>query len=159
MPNIIHRNAVRAILLTPAAEILLMRIRLEDRPPFWITPGGGREGDEDSRTTLVRELSEEVGLQTMEVGPRLWLRRHTFSVGPKRYCQTEEFYAVHVDRFDPVISDAVEARVLDSFRWWALTDLRTLSESVAPASLVEIVETYLRDGPPTGPLTIEVTED
>lgn len=49
--------------------------------------------------------------------------------------------------------------MLDSFRWWALKDLRTLSESVAPESLVEIVETYLRDGPPTGPLTIEVTED
>ena len=43
-PRLIQRDAVRAILLTPAPEVLLLRIR----PPqggdaFWITPGGGLE--------------------------------------------------------------------------------------------------------------------
>lgn len=133
-----------------------MRIRLQGRPPFWITPGGGLEGNEDPRTALCRELREEVGLEPVDAGPLLWRRRHTFSVGAKRYCQTEEYYAVHVTRFEPVITDAVEAQVLDSFRWWGLADLRAIAEPVAPESLAEIVEAYLRDGPPSEPLALEI---
>ena len=44
---IIQREAIRAILLTPEQDVLLLRIR----PPqggdaFWITPGGGLESGE-----------------------------------------------------------------------------------------------------------------
>lgn len=157
--DIIHRNAVRAILLTPEREVLLMRIRLEERPPFWITPGGGIEDGESPEDALGRELDEEVGLTAFELGPLLWLRRHTFSVGQKRYRQNEDYYAVQVPRFDPVIRDATEASVLDRFRWWPLEELHALDEPVAPASLATIVAGYLRAGPPTAPLIRDVTVD
>ncbi|WP_311987009.1 NUDIX hydrolase [Bradyrhizobium elkanii] len=49
----IHRRAVRALIITGEREVLLMRIR----PPhggdcFWIAPGGGAEGDETAEATL-----------------------------------------------------------------------------------------------------------
>lgn len=159
MPDIIHRNAVRAILLTPEAEILLLRIRLRDRAPFWITPGGGIEAGEHPGTALARELREEVGLETADVGPLLWRRRHTFSVHGKRYCQNEDYYAVHVPRFAPVMADEAEATVLDRFHWWGLDDLHALTEPVAPRTLATIVAGYLRDGPPAGPLRLDVETD
>ncbi|WP_281685259.1 NUDIX hydrolase [Thalassobaculum salexigens] len=159
MTDIIHRNAVRAILLTPEAAVLLMRIRLPGRPVFWIAPGGGIEGDEPPDTALRRELQEEVGLSAFEPGPLLWRRRHTFSVGAKRYCQTEAYCAVHTPRFEPAMSDAVEATVLDAFQWWSLDGLHRLTDPVAPRTLATIVDRYLRHGPPQGPLSLDVETD
>jgi len=155
--DIIHRNAVRAILLTPEHEVLLMRIRFTDRPAFWITPGGGIESGEEPAAALGRELDEEVGLTEFDLGPLLWKRQHTFSVYEKRYCQVEDYYAVHVPRFDPVIRDLDEASVLDEFRWWPIDRLFAMDEPVAPATLATIVDGYLRNGPPREPLVREIT--
>ena len=63
MTEVIERTSIRAILLTPSHEVLLMRIRPPDgRAPFWITPGGGIEAGESRAECLRRELREEVGL-------------------------------------------------------------------------------------------------
>jgi 8-oxo-dGTP pyrophosphatase MutT (NUDIX family) len=70
------RDAIRAILITRAAEVLLMRIRPPDHSEcFWITPGGGIESVE---LTLRRGLREELGLTQFEIGPLVWRRQHTF---------------------------------------------------------------------------------
>src|SRR5947207_15291800 len=99
---------------------------------WWITPGGGLGQDEDVETGLRRELREELGLNVFVVGPVVWLRQHTFDWGAKRICQREEYRIVKVQRFEPLMSDAVEAKVLDEFRWWPLTELALSREDVAP---------------------------
>ncbi|WP_050425201.1 NUDIX domain-containing protein [Bradyrhizobium tropiciagri] len=58
----IHRRAVRALIITGAREVLLLRIRPPHGDCFWIAPGGGSEGDETREATLRRELAEELGL-------------------------------------------------------------------------------------------------
>lgn len=56
---IVERHAIRAILLTPQLEVLLMRIQPpEGGEGFWITPGGGLEPDESAEAGLRRELRE-----------------------------------------------------------------------------------------------------
>jgi len=41
----IHRRAIRALIIAPEREVLLMRIRApEGGDYFWIAPGGGIEG-------------------------------------------------------------------------------------------------------------------
>lgn len=157
MTDIIHRKAVRAILLTPEHEVLLLRIRLRDRPPFWIAPGGGIERGESVADALGRELDEEVGLKNFDLGPLLWKRQHTFSVYEKRYCQNEDYFAIHTARFDPQMADETEATVLDRFRWWPLAELHGITEPVAPPSLASIVASYLKNGPPREPLVRDVT--
>lgn len=155
-----YRNAVRAILLTPEREILMMQIRDPDGgTPFWITPGGGMEIGEAADATLRRELKEELGLKTFEVGPLLWRRQHTFNWGAKRYCQREEYRVVHIPRFDPIMSDPAEARVLQQFRWWPLAEMAASNETFTPLSLAEIVERYLADGAPDIPPQVEVLID
>ena len=36
---------------------------------FWVTPGGGLEEGEGSKAGLRRELLEETGLESVEIGP------------------------------------------------------------------------------------------
>ena len=59
-----EREAVRAIVLTPEREVLLMRIHSPDgEHVFWIAPGGGLQAGETIEQALKRELQEELGLQ------------------------------------------------------------------------------------------------
>ncbi|OKO75971.1 NUDIX domain-containing protein [Bradyrhizobium sp. NAS96.2] len=144
----IHRRAVRALIITGEREVLLMRIRPPHGDCFWIAPGGGSEGDETAEATLRRELAEELGLVDFEHGPAVWRRHHTFNWGGRRISQKEEYRIVHTDRFDPVMADAAEAKVLDCFRWWPIADLPGAEERFTPLSLATILENYLRDGAP-----------
>ena len=67
---IIERDAIRAIVLTPEREVLLMRIRApEGGDWFWITPGGGLEPGESVEAGLRREMKEELGLEGFHIGP------------------------------------------------------------------------------------------
>jgi len=156
----LERLAVRAILITPDHETLLMRIRLEDvEEAFWIAPGGGLEEGETAEQGLRRELREELGLERFLVGPLVWLRQHTFGTQERRIVQTEQYWIVHTDRFDPVISDEVEATYLDRFEWWKAEDLGRTDERLTPLSLAAIVKDYLEHGAPTTPLDLEVLVD
>lgn len=159
-PIVIERQAVRAILLTPDDEILLMRILPPDRSAaFWIAPGGGREAGECNESCLKRELMEELGLATFTVGPLVWKRQHTFNWGNKRFCQSEDFHVVRVNRFEPVMNDLIESKSLDRFQWWRADKLEEAKERLTPLSLAAIVTRFLMDGPPQGPLSTEILVD
>jgi 8-oxo-dGTP pyrophosphatase MutT (NUDIX family) len=145
---LVHRQAVRALILTPDHHVLLCRIHAPgDEESFWIAPGGGLEPGETVDAGLRRELQEELGLTDFEAGPVVW-RHHTFDWGERRISQKEEYRIVHVDRFDPVMTDEVEAEVLECFRWWPIGDLAASAERFTPLSLADILRRYLRDGPP-----------
>jgi len=152
-----ERTAVRAILITPDAHVLLLRIR----PPgeaecFWITPGGGIEAGESDEGALRRELGEELGLAQFELGPLVWLRQHTFLWAGEWLRQSERYHVVHVGRFEPSMSDPTEARILQEFRWWHASELAATRERLVPLSLAKIVGDYLAHGPPLTPPQVEV---
>jgi 8-oxo-dGTP pyrophosphatase MutT (NUDIX family) len=157
---LIHRTAVRALLLTPEHETLLIRIRPPDGSEcFWIAPGGGLEAGESAHEGLRRELREELGLTDFDAGPLVWRRHHTFDWDGRRISQREEYRIVHVGRFEPVMTDTVEARVLDRFRWWPVDELEHATERLTPLSLAQIMRRYLRDGAPSSLPDEEVLVD
>jgi len=149
MRPVIERDAVRAIVLTEEGDVLLMQLRSPEGKPFWITPGGGLERHEEVEVGLRRELHEELGLDSFDVGPLVWRRQHTFDWDGKRFCQREHYYVIHVSRFEPLMSDPVESARVERFGWWTRADLQSTAEEVVPISLAEIIDRYLTQGPPS----------
>ena len=157
----IERRAVRAILLTPEGFVLLMRfIHSRTGQRFWIAPGGGLEPGESVDEGIRRELHEELGLTEFTLGPLIWLRQHTFMWTDKRLRQHERYHIVHIDRFEPAMSDPVESKSLDEFRRWRIEDLARAREVFVPKDLARIITEYLAHGAPVeDDLIVEVLAD
>lgn len=138
----------------------MLRILLPDgTDPFWITPGGGLLPNESAEQGLRRELNEELGLSDFQIGPLVWKRQHTFDWKGERIQQTEDYFIVHVERFDPQMTDVVELEVLDRFQWWTVEQLQCSSERLTPVSLPDIVYRYLSSGPPDDIPEMEILVD
>src|ERR1700729_1497860 len=53
-------DRVRALLITPAGELLTIRRVRPGEDTYWVLPGGGIDAGEDLETALARELHEEI---------------------------------------------------------------------------------------------------
>lgn len=149
------RRATRALMLTPAGEVLLMMAQEpQTGREVWFTPGGGMDGDETPIECLRRELREETGLDTVEIGPIIWHRRHTFFWAGRALTQEETYYLVQVERFEPQMIDNPspgEASAFREFRWWTADEIDASAALFAPRRLGQYVEQLIREGPPTEP--------
>jgi 8-oxo-dGTP pyrophosphatase MutT (NUDIX family) len=71
------RPTARVLLIAPGDRILLFRwIDPETGRVVWFTPGGGLHLGESYADAARRELREEVGIDPVEIGPCVWIRRH-----------------------------------------------------------------------------------
>lgn len=147
-----RRRAVRALMLTPDGEVLLMKAQEpKSGREVWFAPGGGREGDESAEACLRRELAEETGRSDFSIGPAIWTREHTFDWGGRVISQMEIYHLVETERFDPVMEDnpsQVEADAFLEFRWWTVEQIEVSDELFAPRRLAALVEDLAAAGPP-----------
>ena len=149
------QECARAVLLTPAGEILLMKIRGWQRD-LWITPGGRIRPNEDPVTALRRELLEETGREGFAIEGPIWVRQGSFVTKERRVEERERFYLVRAERFEPCTDgfEPEEASIHLGFRWWTLGELEVSTDFMVPARLPLHLRELLRAGPPTTPIDV-----
>ena len=138
------RQAVRALFVAPGPQVLLLRCQEPGKPGWWwIAPGGGRDDSEDDLTALRRELGEELGVEDVAIGPRIWTRSHTFVWLDRVFRQHERFHLVEIAApFEPM--PRVRDEGIGEHRWWTLDELRATREIVAPIELARILASVAR---------------
>jgi 8-oxo-dGTP diphosphatase len=104
--------SIKGVVLHQGRVLLLRNERDE-----WDLPGGRPDAGEDHRTTLIREVREEAGLE-VEVGA--FLDEHLFEVLPQRFVRIVA-YACRLDSA-AVMPVALSHEHLD-LRWVPLADL------------------------------------
>lgn len=147
-----NRRAGRVLLLDRHDAVLLF----EGFDPgdaaaghWWLTPGGGAEDGESVEAAAVREVFEETGLRVDPdgIGPVVATRVAEFEFDGRHYRQSEAFYAVRTERFEPANDgwEEVEHRSLLRSHWWTVAELETTSDTVYPRELAALVRAVLTD--------------
>lgn len=150
------RQAVRVLLFDEADRVLLVRFWDDDRS-WWCTPGGGVEPGESEDDAARRELAEELGSVSVELGPCIWTRRHVGIFRGRPFDQSERIYLGHVAAFEPRPSaHALREHGPEDIRWWTIDELVTADDAFAPRRLPQLVQRIIGAGPPAMPVDVGV---
>jgi TDG/mug DNA glycosylase family protein len=149
------RDAVRALVVDPRGRALLVRFDWPDKS-VWAPPGGGVEEDEQDEQAIARELAEEVGLDSCELGPCIWRRTHWFVGMPGWAGQVERHYLVRAPAFEPAPRVDLREEGVGGLRWWALDELEDTDLIFAPRRLPALLRDLLENGPPEEPIDVGV---
>lgn len=158
-PALRIRQAVRAVILTPANDLLMVRFEFPTRQ-VWALPGGGLDPGEDHVTALRRELIEETGLHGPEIGPHIWTREHIIPFADGSYDgQRGEIYLIRTEHFEanPGIGwEQMRAERVHEMKWWSYDEIMAGSDiGFAPAALPELLRSLVNDGIPASPIDTE----
>lgn len=137
-----QRPAARILLLDGQGRILLFRFTADDRPPFWVTPGGAVDPGESYAQAAARELREETGL-TLDCGPQVAQRTAEFvTIEGVPVVADERYFRVRAGdcTIDTGGHTTLERRVMRSHRWFAEAELADWAETIYPLDLAEMLE-------------------
>jgi 8-oxo-dGTP pyrophosphatase MutT (NUDIX family) len=155
------RPAERVILIDADDRILLIRSEDPsiDQPILWLTPGGGCEPGETPRQAATRELWEETGIHTPQVGPHVWHRQHIWRYGDRMIDSREDFFLLRCEAgipIAPALLNQFEVSIIREHRWWSIDEILAAHDQFfVPRRLAELVASLLRGEIPTVPLEIE----
>jgi 8-oxo-dGTP pyrophosphatase MutT (NUDIX family) len=152
------RPAARVLLVDSRDRILLFEA-VDPRlpvPSLWITPGGAIEPGETPEQAAVRELREETGLASVDLGPCVWTREYTFPWNGEPLTSVERFYLARVEAHEVSLDGQLEDElmVLKRHHWWSLDEIRRSREYFVPRRLASFLEPLLAGELPAEPLDV-----
>jgi ADP-ribose pyrophosphatase YjhB (NUDIX family) len=150
------RKAARAIILTPANEILLMRMAFPWRTDdLWITPGGGIEAGEAATDAVTREVFEETGATDIQIIGEAWFRDEI--VEATQTHMKQRYFLIHTAKFDPEATELLgkEKEWFREYRWWQASALKNAAIEVEPSKIARGLEKLIRNGLPERPIAID----
>jgi 8-oxo-dGTP pyrophosphatase MutT (NUDIX family) len=136
----VYRNAARIVLISPAQRVLLFEARNNQGDHFWVMPGGGLESGETFAEAAQRELWEETG-HTLEMGPCIWTRCHTYMWDGIRCNQREHFFVAQSS--DETINGTNADAYILSHRWWSMEEIACSTVLFAPRRLPTLLPPIL----------------
>jgi 8-oxo-dGTP pyrophosphatase MutT (NUDIX family) len=155
-----RRLTARVLLFDPRDRLLLMKGRLPsapDAPGAWFTVGGAAEPGETLQAAAEREIVEETGFTTFEIGPVVWRREGMLRLaGGEPVVFDEHYFLARCAGGDPVRHgwQADEQALIDDIRWWTHAELAATEEPVFPPGLAALLAPILAGRLPETPLTI-----
>lgn len=141
------RPSARIVALDEDGRVLLFRIvdPHDDKPPVWITPGGGVENGETIVQAALRELKEETGLvaSRTELGAPVAVCRGEWEFRGSPLFSEDWYFALHTTAFEPDVTNwtDLERELHNDWKWWTADDLEATSEIVFPAGLANLART------------------
>ena len=141
-PTLRVRRAARLMLLNPDGQLLLFRFTFSNRAPFWGTPGGECEPNEDWQEAAQRELWEETGMRA-DPGPIIAERRNQFITPQGETVLSEErWFRLHLPEFmlDTTRHTALEREIMQDHRWFTRTELTNWHEPIFPPELLSLLD-------------------
>jgi 8-oxo-dGTP pyrophosphatase MutT (NUDIX family) len=150
-PGHVVRSVARVLLFDPDDRLLLARLNLVPGPT-WTPIGGGIDPGEDTGAAVRREVAEETGCTTFDLGPELWRVRYLWlGANGVRYDSREQHFVGRCQPFDPTDAGRtdLERRLGMITAWWTPAELAEADLRTEPPDLPARVAALLRDGPPT----------
>ncbi|MCW3836631.1 NUDIX hydrolase [Sphingomonas canadensis] len=137
-----ERPAARILLIDAADRVLLFRFVPDDRPPFWVTPGGAADPGESFAEAARRELREETGLD-LDCGPEVHRRVVEFvTLENVPVTADERYFLIRSDNcaIDPSGHTELERRVMQEWRWFTREEIAEWHEPIFPVELHLLLE-------------------
>jgi 8-oxo-dGTP pyrophosphatase MutT (NUDIX family) len=158
--KVVERPSARVIAVDPDGGVLLFRVedRLDDRPPIWITPGGGIETGESPAEAAAREFREETGIvvPVAALATPVAVTRGEWVFRGRRLYSVDWFFAWRGQRFEPSKAEwsALEHELHAEARWWTADELDRTADAVLPAELGWLVRAIAAGDVPDAPIEL-----
>ncbi|TXK17643.1 NUDIX hydrolase [Homoserinibacter sp. GY 40078] len=142
-----HRPVARVLVFDRDGRVLLFLTTAPDSSGVarWLTPGGGVDPGESYPDAARRELREETGLDSADLGEAVWA--HDYDVewdSADHDSGHAEFFRLVTDRFVPVDDEWTDDERIDvlGHRWWSIAELVAERPRFEPAELIDVVRRF-----------------